>query len=221
MKKILLLLLLWSFIISCSADVVEDYSDLIGETVTVSSPSGDRTMDEIVDDWNTNGWPDSVGFAYRGGFNYEGFIMEYWNVGIVKGHESYISELTKEVSVPVEFTFCEVDFSYQELLDLFPEIEEKYSDNIDCAFVKLGNQNYIRLIVSDISYLKYQNDVEQYNGKVVVEKKSNVAFLGGNPDLLDYYKYEIIVLSVGAVLIIASSIIVMLVIKNVKKKREL
>ena len=223
MKKVLLFFILFPLIFFSIFNSVKAENEPFGEVIKISSPTGNRTMEEILNDWETNGWPDYVGYAYLSALNTgkdTAGYMEYWNIGIVKGCQNRISEITNAVSVPVEFSFTEVEFPYNQLIELLPEIEQKYSNNPDCWDVKLLNQNHIRLEVSDLSYSKYQKEVEQYDGRVKVFKKSELSFADGSSNQFNFYKYEISVLSFGIVLLavcIVSIIIIVKIQRNSKK----
>ena len=99
-----------------------------GENIlTVFEPAGTHDFSGLVDLWNKTSWPDFIGFAYYGELIGN---MQVWTIGMAEDTEENRKYLASLVSHPCSFKFVDSEFRYNDLLELYPVILEKYGHDL-------------------------------------------------------------------------------------------
>jgi len=189
-----------------------------GENIlTVFDPVGTHDFSELVDLWNETSWPDFIGFACYGECI---GAMQVWTIGMVEDSEENRKYLTSLVSHPCSFELVESKFRYNDLLELYPVIVEKYGDDLACSEIFIGKSNHIRVVVSDFVYWIYEYNFKQYGGMVEPILKSNVGVSDKDAYGAGFWSYNAFELIVIAGFFILSSAIIMVIIILVVKRRK-
>jgi hypothetical protein len=204
----------------------EGYSDwrddpeYYGENIlTVFDPVGIYDFSELVDLWNETSWPDFIGFAYYGELIGD---MQVWTIGMVEDTEDNRKYLASLVSNPCSFKFVESKFRYNDLLELYPVIFEKYGNDLACSNIFMVNTNYICVVVSDFVYFIYEHEFKQYGGMVMPILKSQVGISDIDKygaGFWSYNAFELIVM--GGVIILISAIIIVVIILIVIHRKKI
>jgi len=174
---------------------------------------GKGAIENPVEYWEANGYPDNISFAFEGGSeNIDGTNIVFWIIGIVNADDKSKQEIIDLLSVNSRITFENCTYSYNQREAAYNAILAMKDDKIlDVIFLR-GSEK-IQIIVATDNVVIYSESLSaQFGGMIWVTDESGVGYndflpngttgAGKNsPDFLVWSIGVILILGMAAILI--------------------
>ena len=204
----------------------------------ITAPAGDRTMMELKQHWEANGYPDCVGYMTRGSSGSHNTAdtdyrqtdpVEFWEIGVIGDPAPLEALLTESVSNDCKVHFTAAQNSRNELLALYPEVVKDYCRDIACGSI-VFHEDRIRVYVSPLVLGLYEKSAaRKYGGRVELTtpwiSKTGIQKYDENGNLFNDgwqpFTFELFVFGSAAALALLLLVFgVWLIVRGVKKLRR-
>ena len=149
--------------------------DALGDDVIHDEPrladgvQGKGTIENPVEYWKANGFPENVSFACEGGSeNDNGINIVYWIVGLVNSDDRSKQEIIDLISPNSRITFMNCAYSYNQREEAFNEIYASRNDIVLAVQMVLNSEAVLVEIADGYEKEYARKYVEQYGAFVVV-----------------------------------------------------